>query len=218
MPKPRKGESIEVAGAAAAGAAISDNPVPMGISDGTNVQYAKGLSTGHQGIVLMRSDGTAVLNTYGGGSDGVSTSQNVIGVWAEQILFNGATFDRARATTAVTALASAARTATINSSDIINYNHRGLLLVVDVSSAGTGSITPSIQIKDSVSGNYRTIWTAAAALTANGTAAYMLYPGAASAALYTEAIQAVVGRTFRVVATHNNANSITYSASVDLVL
>lgn len=135
-------------------------------------------------------------------------------------LFNNTNFDRPRNTNALTLLASAARTTNTNSADQVNYNWKGLLLTVDVSSAGTGSITPTIQTKDSISGNYKTIWTAAAALVANGTAVYAFYPGspALGSLTFTELVAAFVGRTWRLGVTHNNANSITYSASADALL
>lgn len=125
--------------------------------------------------------------------------------------------ERINTITPVTLLASAARTVTTNSSDQTNYNWRGLLLFVDVSNAGTGSITPSLQIKDSISGVYKTIWTAAAALIANGTTVYAFYPSALAAGIATEVINAIIGRTWRLVVTANNANSVTYSVSADMV-
>jgi hypothetical protein len=133
-------------------------------------------------------------------------------------LYNGTNWDRERNVAALTLLSSSARTTTTNSSDQTNYNWHGLLLTVDVSSAGTGSITPSIQTKDSISGNYKTIWTAATALTANGTYVYALYPSSLGAASYTEVAQILVGRTWRLAAVANNANSVTYSASADMAL
>jgi hypothetical protein len=133
-------------------------------------------------------------------------------------LYNGTNWDRERNVAALTLLSSSARTTTTNSSDQINYNWHGLLLTVDVSSAGTGSITPSIQTKDSISGNYKTIWTAATALTTNGTYVYALYPSSLGAASYTEVAQILVGRTWRLATVANNANSVTYSASADMAL
>src|SRR5205807_1474216 len=90
------------------------------------------------------------------------------GVLCNSSTANANTADRARNNVDTSLLASAARTTTTNSSDQTNYNGRSLALFVNVSSAGTGSITPSIQVKDSISGDYMTVWTAAAALTVNG--------------------------------------------------
>lgn len=137
---------------------------------------------------------------------------------ANYVLGNGSSYENLRGVIATTLLSSSARTATTNSTDQSNTNWRGFLLTVDVSSAGTGSITPSIQVKDSISSNYKTIWTAATPLTANGTYVYALSPGAASAASYTEIAQLLIGRTWRLAMVANNANSVTYSASADMLV
>lgn len=165
------------------------------------------------------------ISSGAGVGDSASAAQGVINyagnatILATAIsVWNGGSNDRQRGVGALTLLASAARTTTTNSADQTNYNWHGLLLTVDVTSAGTGSITPSIQVKDSISGNYKTIWTAAAALTTNGTYVYALAPNSASAASYTEIAQLLIGRTWRLAMTANNANSVTYSASADMVL
>lgn len=131
--------------------------------------------------------------------------------------FNGTTWDKERNNIDVSLLASAARTTTQTGADTTNYNGVGILITVDVTSAGTGSITPKIQGKDA-NGIYFDIWTAAAAITANGTKTYAIHPGSATAGNLTEAIQQFVPRTFRIVITANNANSVTYSAAYSLVV
>jgi len=129
------------------------------------------------------------------------------------IRYNGATWDRIRNNQEVTLLASAARTASTNGTDQTNYNHRALVVVVDVTSiTATPSITPTLQIKDSISGDYVTVWTAAAPLTATGEAAYLFVPGGAAGS-YTEAVNLRLPRTWRLRVTHADADSITYSVS-----
>jgi len=117
------------------------------------------------------------------------------------------------------ALASAARTATANSADLTNHNGDFLTIFVDVTvDPATASITPSVQVKDSISGSYHTVWTAAAAFAAVGTFVYQLGPGLLAGAPggYTDAENVVVRRTFRVVMTAADAGSITYSADYTL--
>jgi hypothetical protein len=137
-------------------------------------------------------------------------------------LFNGTSWDRQRGNVETTLLASAARTATTNSADQVNYNHRGLILFVDVTArAGTTTLTPSLQVKEPVGSNYITVWTAAAAInSADTTIAYLFYPsGLTDAAnLYTEAVDLVLSRTWRLVMTHSDGSSITYSASCAMIL
>ena len=114
----------------------------------------------------------------------------------------------------ITALASAARTTTTNSGDLTNYDGRGLHVVVDVTSAGTGSITITIQGKDAVSGQYYTLL-AGAAVTTVSTNVYKVYPGLTASA--NAVASDILPRTFRILSTHNNANSITYSCGCSVI-
>lgn len=112
---------------------------------------------------------------------------------------------------------SAARTATVSSAERQTSFARGLMLFVDVSLAGTGSITPKIEVAVPSVGTYFTVWTATTALTTNGLRAYLFYPGA-SGGSYTEVSAIPLGWQWRVTMTHNNANSITYSADGVLLI
>ena len=107
----------------------------------------------------------------------------------------------------------AARTAETNSADQTNYNGQALIIIVDISvDPAAASITPELQIKDSISGNYFTVWTAAVALTGVGTYAYLFAPGGAAGS-YTEAVNLLVGRTWRFQMNVADADSMTYSVS-----
>ena len=114
----------------------------------------------------------------------------------------------------ITGLASAARTATTNSGDLINYDGRGLFVVVDVTNAGTGSITLTIQGKDAVSGQYYTLLVGAA-ITTVSTNVYRVYPGLTASA--NSVASDILPRTYRLLVTHNNANSITYSVGASVI-
>lgn len=208
--------AVQTQGAAADGATAAGNPVLIGGLDPGGL--AQSIAVNASGVLVPFATTITDTSSPNAGAS-VTTSGSQFPGAAAMYGLGTTNLERYRLNAAATLLASAARTTTTNSADQTNYNHRGLLLTVDVSSAGTGSITPSIQVKDSISGNYKTIWTAAAALTANGTAVYAFYPGANAIGTltYTELVQAFVGRTWRLVMTHNNANSITYSASADLL-
>lgn len=135
-------------------------------------------------------------------------------VGAGNELFNGATWDRQRGNVEVAHLPSASRTTTQTGADAVNYNGRGIKLWVDITVAGTGSITVSIQ--ERVTGStYRTIL-ASAALTAIGTTLLLVYPGATPAA--NAAANEPLPRTFRIVVTANNANAMTYSVDYTLIV
>ena len=120
----------------------------------------------------------------------------------------------------VTALTSAARTANSASADLINKGAKGVILTLDVSAiADTPSITLSINYKDPVSGNYETLFSAAAAVTATGTHTYVLYPGDVVAADdVVEVGKLPLPRTWQVAIAHLDADSITYSVSGSYLL
>lgn len=115
----------------------------------------------------------------------------------------------------ITLLSSAARTASLSTSDQTNNSGRGVRVVLDVTSAGTGSITLSIEAKDGASGKYVALLTGAAVVT-NSTNVYVVYPGLTPVAM--SIASDVVPRTWRVTVTHNNANSITYSVGASMLV
>ena len=132
---------------------------------------------------------------------------------AINLLYNGATFDLERNDVELTVMASAGRTTTTVSGDVIAHNAESLLLMVYVTSIGTGSVTPSLQGKEPISGAYFTFWTAELPITANGPFSYFFANGA-SGGEFTECQAFGLGpRVWRVTLTSNNANSVTSSVS-----
>ncbi len=120
-------------------------------------------------------------------------------------------------------LTSAARTTTTPSADQVNTGAglvaRGGLVIVNVTSAGTGSITPSIQRKNS-DGSYTNIVTAAAALTTNTKGVLLLDPlvGTQTAAAdFDGVLDAILPQTWRLNVVANNGNAVTYSADAYLI-
>lgn len=115
-----------------------------------------------------------------------------------------------------TMFSSAARTATSQTADQTNRNWRGLVCVIDVTAiAATPSVVFTIQGKDSVSSKYFTIL-ASAAIVGTGTTVLRVYPGLTAAANVTA--NDVLPRTWRIDATHADADSITYSVGCDGIL
>ncbi len=109
----------------------------------------------------------------------------------------------------ITILASAARTATTNGDDQFNGGARGVHVVIDATAAtATPSVVFTIQGKDPVSGQYYTLL-ASAAITGVSTTVLRVFPGATVAA-NTVANDCLPG-VWRVIATHADADSITYS-------
>lgn len=113
-------------------------------------------------------------------------------------------------------LESASRTTTTQgtSVDLRNENMRGVHVILDVTTPGTGSVTLSIEGKDAVSGEYYTLLTGAA-VTTDSTNVYKVYPGLTASA--NAVVSDIVPHQWRVKVTHNNANAITYSVGACLV-
>lgn len=111
-------------------------------------------------------------------------------------------------------IASGAFTTTQTTPDQTNYGGRGIVVFLNVTAAGTGSITLEIDGKDPVSGTYYAILTGVAVI-ANGFTIYRVYPGLTAAA---NAIASdVLPRTWRVKVTANNANPVTYSVGASVI-
>lgn len=147
------------------------------------------------------------------GSDAVAATSTL---FVAHALYNGATMDQQRANLDnIVAVASAAYTTTQTQADQTNYNHRGVVVVLNVTNAGTGSVTLEIDGKDPVSGAYYALLTSAA-VTTNSTNVYRVYPGLTAVANAT--VSDVLPRTWRVKVTAGNANPITYSVGCMLIL
>lgn len=129
--------------------------------------------------------------------------------------FNGASWDRTRGNVEVTLLASGARTTTQTSADIVCYNHKTLIVVLDMTVVGTGSVTVTINGKDSASGKYRLLLSGTA-ITSNSTNTYKIGPNLAASA--NAIAQDYLPRIIQIVVTANNANSATYSVGYCLGL
>lgn len=112
-------------------------------------------------------------------------------------------------------LSSAARTATVNSSDFNNNEYRGAQIVIDVTAvAATPSVVFSVEGYDDISGQYYSILDSAA-ITGTGTTVLTVYPGATASANVSTGN--VIPATWRITATHADADSITYSVGANLV-
>jgi hypothetical protein len=102
----------------------------------------------------------------------------------------------------------AGATTTQTSPDFQALTANGVLVVLNTTAIGTGSVTLSIQGKDRVSGVYYTLL-AGAAVTTNTTNTYTVFPGAPATA--NVSANAALPATWRIVCTANNANAATYT-------
>lgn len=106
-------------------------------------------------------------------------------------------------------------TASQNSADQVNTDARGVKVFVNVTNAGTGSITAAVQAKDPASGAYTTLL-ASAAIVANGATVLTVYPGLPATA--NVSANDVLPRQWRVSVTANNANPINYTVGAALIV
>jgi hypothetical protein len=90
----------------------------------------------------------------------------------------------------------------------------GVAVTVDVTTAGTGSITCFIEGFDVASGKWWTVL-AGAAVTTVVTNTYIVYPGITDAANSRSGLH--LPRRWRVRILHNNANAITYSVGASVL-
>lgn len=112
-------------------------------------------------------------------------------------------------------LAGVGATATQNSADLTNADGRGVKVFVNVTSAGTGSITAAVQTKDPASGVYVTLLVSAA-ITATGMTVLTVYPGLPATA--NVSANDVLPRQWRVLVTAGNANPMNYTVGATLIV
>ena len=110
---------------------------------------------------------------------------------------------------------SLARTVSENSPDLKNNQFRGCHLVIDMTNVtATGSVTFKIQGKDSINGIYYDLITSVA-ITTVSSVILKIYPALIDQ-LNLKANE-VLPMDFRVIATHLNAVSMTYSAVFNML-
>lgn len=118
-----------------------------------------------------------------------------------------------------TLLASAARTATGNSTDQTNHNSSGVMVALNVTVAGVdGGLTLRIQWKDPISGNYINLNAAPTTVTGTGTTVYAFGPGATTAGGVTQGTAGLLPRTWRISVVASNSTSYTYSVGYALMV
>jgi len=106
-------------------------------------------------------------------------------------------------------------TTTQTMGDLVNQNARGVVVVLDTTVIGTGSVTVTINGKDRASGKYNLLLTGAAAIT-NTTNRYTVYPGIPVAANVTASD--VLPELWQIVITANNANAATYTVGACMLV
>ena len=212
---------VFIQGNIASGATDAGNPVKVG---GKYNSTLPTLSDGQRGdiqqdsrggvIAVIKGSGTSNAAAVGSSAD-ASSNQQALYVASRPELYNGSTFDRVRTNVDQTVgITASGVTTTQTGADQTNYNGRGAVVVLDMTTVGTGSVTLSVQGKDVASGKYYTIITGAAVVT-NSTNVYRIYPGLTAVANTT--VSDILPRTWRVVVTANNANATTYTVGASVI-
>lgn len=192
------------------------NELDFPVSNGNDADNLAVISEGIElsGSFLYAFDDTTWdrLRSVTSTGDGVAAAASGnLRTYSQGVAFNGATFDRLRANTEETILASAARTASVNSADFTNHNAKGAHFIVDVSAdPAAASITVKVQGKDPISGNYYDILVSNAIVSV-GTNLLKVFPGITTVA--NAAASDILPRTYRISVTAADADSITYSVS-----
>lgn len=167
------------------------------------------------GAVVQGVDGVGIDRVLDN-VDGAIGAPNALAVWAGNQFYNETEWDRARGNVSREIWPSAARTATPTKADQINYNARGVVVVIDVTAAAdTPSIVVTIQGLDPVSGQYYTLL-ASAAITGISTVVLRVYPGLTAAANLVA--NGILPRNWAIDVVHADGDSITYSVSADLIV
>ena len=215
--------NAQVVGAVAAAAANAGNPVKIGgVVDSTlsvqttgNISDLKMTTRGYLITTIGDGAGTVAAAKVTVPADALSNTTNFLFTHGAGLDYDGTTWNRHRGNEEATLLASGARTTTQTSADILNYNGLGALVVtLDMTTVGTGSVTVTINGKDTASGKYRLILSGAA-ITTNVTNTYRVSPWITAVA--NSIAQDIIPRVLQIVVTANNANSATYSVGYNLV-
>lgn len=175
---------------------------------------------GKLGVFIGVDGGTTTIGTRALSSDGLSATISAFNGAASLFNYNGTTWDRLRGNTEITVLATAARTASINSADLTNYNARGVIITLDVTTdPGSGeTLQLLVQHKDAESSAYEIILDDGANATP-GRRTVIVYPGTAGSANdVTSTTGYPLPRTWRVRIAHSASGTWNYSVGASLIL
>ena len=139
---------------------------------------------------------------------------------AHGMLWNSATWDREMGNIDGTALANATRTvASVDSADIINYNHRGAHVVLNYST-GAALLVLRIQGKDELTDTYYSLVTSASLSATTGAAIFKIYPGIAAVAATNTggAANDVLPRTWRVEVVATGSLTTNYGVGYSMIV
>lgn len=153
-----------------------------------------------------------------------SGSETAIDTFANNRLFTGTDFEQQWANTPLLGpfstnddeiLPSASRTASVNSSALVNRNHRGIHVITNITVIPSGSITVTLQALDNLSGEWYNLLVGPA-YTTTGVKLLKLYPGIAT--IPNGAASDILPRNYRVSVAAADTTAITYSIGQNKVV
>ncbi len=174
---------------------------------------------GNLGVMILNKSGTTDA-IVGPPPDNSSSSNPGLFVVSHSLQYDETNFDRVRGNTEITVLATAARTASTNSADLINYNARGVIITLDVTTdpAGGETLQLLVQYKDAESSAYEIILDDGANATP-GRRTVIVYPGTAGSANdVTSTTGYPLPRIWRVRIVHSAGGTWNYSVGASLIL
>lgn len=164
-------------------------------------------------LIIVDPTGASGVATQNPTGDGMAASAHIV---VHNTRWNGTTYDREYGNIDLGKLITATgATTTQTSATQINPTARGIKVVLQTTTIGTGSVTLHIQWEDAGTGTWTDLLVGAA-VTTNVTNVYDVYPGRTAVANVTA--NDVLPRNWRVQVVANNANAATYSVSANLIV
>lgn len=135
------------------------------------------------------------------------------------VLSNRSTFDPEEGNVEIAVAAAAARTSTLFGGAQVNRNARGVVIILTITTVGTGTLTPFVRMFDPVTGLDRNVgFPGIAAASGIGQYGFACYPGAVLPGTgWTGVVSLPLARQWGVLVTHSDASSWTYAVGACLV-
>jgi hypothetical protein len=177
------------------------------IWNGSSWDRQKGTNTGQAQATLYNTAGTAIASSNPNSDTQGSTTG--LATTGYQLAYDGTNWNRVRTSVEASYLTSIARTATPTVSDVTTYNANGITVVINVTAiTASPSVVFTIDGKDALSGVYYNLLTSAA-IVGTGTTVLRVALGATVAANLVVSLP--LPRVIRILPTHGDADSITYT-------
>lgn len=157
---------------------------------------------------------TMALVSWGSGDMSTSSDYSIYATAAPYLFDGGTNMYRERSNLEATPLASAARTLTTSTADLINHNAADVKVYLNTTNINGGSLTLTIEEKDPASGTYKTLLSGAA-VTTNTLNVYKI--SRTLPAVANVCAQDLLPKTWRITVTPVDATAVTYSAAYALL-